>query len=176
MPIFARTKMILQDNCWDPQPVLNWEYRGPNPQLAYSKIREMFRTIFSVSEPERVQEKDFIWDRKGKREDFAVSWEVSKDFDRFSYAFFRINMKGYAEETGNGKEGTLTVELDAFLRTEYPQDTIWERSIFYEMARVFWHKVLYQEKRLEYMDVCRSIMARFFNELKGFFNLLPRAI
>ncbi len=176
MPIFARTKLIMQDNCWDPQPVLKWEYRGPNPHLAYTKIREMFRTIFNVSETERVQEKDFVWDRKGKREDFFVSWEISKDLDRFSYAYFRINMKGFAEETDSGKEGKLSIELDGYLRTEYPQDTFWERSIFYEIARVFWHKVLYQEKRLEYADVCRSLMGKFLNELKGFFNLLPRAI
>lgn len=178
MPIFARTKMILQDDCWNvaAQPVLKLEYSGPNPHLAYQKIREMFSTVLNVREEERVQEKEFNWDRKGKREDFSVSWDVAKDLDRFSYIYMRIHMKGFAEEKEEWKEGKLTVQIEGFLRTEYPQDTIWERSIFYEIARVFWHKVVYHEKRLEYMDVCRTLMGRFINELKSFFNLLPKMV
>lgn len=176
MPIFARTKMVLQDNCWDvTAPIMDLRYTGPDPQLAYSKIRELFWTVFQVKEGERVQERDFSWDRKGKRETFNVAWEVSKDMDKFSYLYIRIKMNGFAEEVENGrKEGNLFVRVDGALRTEYPQDNVWERNIFYEMSRVFWHRVFYATKRQEYQDVCRSLMMNFRNELKAFFNLLPK--
>lgn len=176
MPVFARTKLILQEDCWDvTTPVMNLKYTGPDPQLAYSKMREMFWTIFGVKESERVQEKDYSWDKQGKKETFKAEWDITKDMDKFSYLYFRIKMSGFAEEVGDGrKEGNLSVTIDAKLRTEYPQDTIWERNIFYEIMRVFWHRIFYSEKRNEYQDVCRSIMMSCKNELKSFFNLLPR--
>lgn len=175
MPLLARTKMIIQDDCWNVAgPEMKLHYSGLNPQLAYSKIREMFWTVFGVKEGERVQEKEFKWDRKEKKEIFNVQWDVSKDMDKFSYAYFRIRMNGFAEEAEVGKVGELDVNIDGFLRTEYAQDEIWERTIFYEMGRVFWHKIFYREKRLEYQDVCRSLMMAFRNELKAFFNLLPK--
>jgi len=175
MPIFARTKMVIQDDCWNVAgPEMKLHYSGLNPHLAYQKIREMFWTVFGVKEAERVQEKEYVWDKKGKKETFKVAWEITKDMDKFSYLYIRVKMNGFAEETEGGKIGELDVEIDGFLRTEYPQDTIWERNIFYEMARVFWHRVFYQEKRWEYLDVCRSLMMKFRNELKSFFNLLPK--
>ncbi len=175
MPIFARTKLIIQDDCWDISgPEMKWSYSGPNPHLAYKKIKDMFFTVWNVKEHERVQEKEFVWDREGKKEKFSVSWELSKDMDRFTYIYARISINGEAIETENGKEGKLNVNIDGVLRTEYPQDTLWERSIFYEMARVFWHKVLYQEQRRLYQDNCRRLMKIFLEELKAFFNLLPK--
>jgi hypothetical protein len=178
MPMFARTKMVLQDDCWDiaAQPILTLNYSGPNPHLAYQKIRELFRTVLNVNEAERVQEKEFKWDRKGNKEEFSVSWDVAKDLDRFSYIFFRITMSGSAEEKEGGREGKLSVSIEGYLRTEYPQDTLWERSIFYEIARMFWHRVIYYDKRREYMDICRKLMSTFVNELKSFFNIMPKLV
>ena len=175
MPIFARTKLILQEECFDfAGPELVLEYKGVDPQLAYSKIRECFSTVFGVKEAERVQEKEYTWNRVGKKETFKVSWHVTKDMDRFSYLYYKIKMSGFAEQTKNGKEGEVRIEIASFLRTEYPQDNIWERSIFYEIARVFWHKVFYQEKRDEYQDICRTIANNFKDEIRSFFNLMPR--
>ncbi len=175
MPIFARTKMVLQEECFNfAGPELVLEYRGPDPQLAYSKIRESFLTIFGVKETERVQEKEYTWNRSGKKETFKVSWHITKDMDRFSYLYYKIKMSGFAEQTKNGKEGELKLQVVSYLRTEYPQDNVLERSIFYEIARVFWHKVFYQEKRWEYMDVCRTLANNFKNEIRSLFNLMQR--
>lgn len=175
MPVFARTKLILQENCFDfTIPEMYFKYKGKDPQLAYNKIRELFWTVFGVKETERVQEVGYNWDKNGKRENFSVDWHVTKDMDRHSYLYFKIRMKGFAEEGKDSKEGEVNVDIVAHSRTEYPQDNIWERSIFYEIARTFWHKVFYQEKRDKYMDICREISTKFRNELKSFFNLIPR--
>lgn len=172
MPIFGRTKMILHDDCFNfAAPDIAFKYKGPDPQLAYEKIRECFTTVFGVLESERVQEKDYIWNREGKKESFKVSWSIVKDLDKFSYLYYVVKMSGYSEETPDGKFGEVTVEIASFLRTEYVQDNVWERSIFYEMLRVFWHKVFYQEKTMEYLDLCKSIANKFKDELRAFFAL-----
>ncbi|NCO96687.1 MAG: hypothetical protein COY38_03500 [Candidatus Aenigmarchaeota archaeon CG_4_10_14_0_8_um_filter_37_24] len=179
MPIFARTKLIIHDDCFEPSafsgPDMSFKYKGKDPHLAYNKIREMFWTVFGVRETERVQEKNYTWDKKGNRETFSVAWYINKDMDRLSYLLFNVKMKGFIETTENGKEGELNVEIAGVMRTEYPQDNMWERTIFYEMARVFWHKVFYNDKREKYMEICREISTNFTKELKSFFNLLPKS-
>ncbi len=176
MPIFARTKLIIQEDCFNfAGPEMYLKYKGKDPHLAYNKIRELFWTVFGVKETERVQERDYTWDKEGKKETFSVAWHITKDMDRLSYLYFKVNMKGFAEEAKDDKEGEVNVEIVGVLRTEYPQDNIWERTIFYEIARTFWHKVFYQDRRDKYMDVCREISTRFRNELKAFFNLIPKS-
>ena len=86
MPLFARSKLIIHDDCFEGAafsgPELFLKYKGKDPQLAYSKIRELFWTVFGVKETERVQEKEYNWDRVGKRETFSVRWQVVKDMDK----------------------------------------------------------------------------------------------
>jgi hypothetical protein len=177
MPTFARAKFLIHDDCFNTSvPVLKINYSGPNPQFAYTKIREMFTTIVGVNVLDRVQETDYSWDRKENTESFRVSWEVVKEMDKFSYLDIRIGMKGFAENKDGVKEGKVAIEMNGVMRTEYPQDTIWERSIFYEMLRIFWHKVFYREKRYEYQEHCREILSRLTQDLKAFFNLIPERV
>lgn len=177
MPTFARAKFVLHDDCFNTSiPVLKVNYSGPNPQFAYTKIREMFTTIIGVNVLDRVQETDYSWDRKGETESFRVGWEVVKEMDKFTYIVLRIGMKGFVDVKNGVKEGKVAIELNGFMRTEYPQDSVWERSIFYEMLRVFWHKVFYREKRYDYQEHCRELLSRMSQELKAFFNLIPERV
>jgi hypothetical protein len=177
MPTFARAKFVLHDDCFNTSiPILKVNYAGPNPQLAYTKIREMFTTIIGVNVMDRVQETDYSWDRKEGSESFKVGWEIVKEMDKFTYIVIRIGMKGFAETKDGSKDGKVSIELNGFMRTEYPQDTVWERSIFYEMLRVFWHKVFYREKRYDYQEHCRELLSKMSHELKSFFNLIPKRL
>ena len=177
MPVFSRTKLLLHDDCFDQgTPDLTLNYSGPNPQKAYAKVKEMFTTVFALKGNERIQEIDYSWNRDGDKETFNVKWQLVKDMDHFSYLVFNIKLKGQATHGKKGPEGKATITIDGAIRTEYPQDTVWERSIFYEIGRVFWHKVFYHEKRADYQNECRDIMSLFINELKSFFNLLPERI
>jgi len=124
---------------------------------------------------ENVQEKAFNWDRNGKTERFSASIEVVKDFDKFSYMDLDIKLSGSVKPSEEfGKEGTVTIVLEGIVRTEYPQDTMWERSFIYEIFRSFYHKVFYQEKRKRWVSQCRDWMLYIQNEMKAFFNLLPK--
>ncbi|MEM5829825.1 MAG: hypothetical protein QW040_03825 [Candidatus Aenigmatarchaeota archaeon] len=176
MPVFARTKLVIHDDCLTPQASFaTIEYKGPNPQELYKKIRELLVTIWKV-DPGDVQEREFSWDRSAAAEKFKVRFEVVKDLDTFSFFFIRINLSGEAKHSREfGREGSAKIELDVCLRTEYPQDTIWQRSLIYEMFRMLWHKAIYQSMRQRYLQECRELSERFAEEIKSFLNTLPKS-
>ena len=180
MPIFARAKLVIHDDCLAPapgspfpgKPQLILSYKGPNPQRIYPEIKRLISTAFKIDEKD-IQEKQFSWDRSSTEEKFSVELEGVKDIDRFSYIVVTVKIKGRAKPSKEfGKEGEVNVTFDAILRTEYPQDTLWQRSLFYELFRMLFHKLIYREKRRLYLDECKNMCLRFQAEIKNFFNLL----
>ena len=71
-----------------------------------------------------------------------------------------------------GKEGKANVRIEGMLRTEYPQDTVWQKSVFYEMFRVFYHKVIYEDTRKQFKIKCRDLIGSLNEEIKSFLNIL----
>lgn len=175
MPIFASKKLLLEDRCLTYRPKLEFSYSGPNPDKAYPKLIDILTTSMGIPR-ENIQEKGFKWDRSKPEEKFSVSFEVIKDIDKFSYMYIEISMKGNVSPSKEfGKEGNISMSLEGMIRTEYPQDTLWEQSFFYEMFRTFYHKIFYKEKRYQYIVECRDAMLMLQNEMKEFFNLLTKA-
>jgi len=176
MPIFARTKMLIHDDCLVPAaPFATIEYRGPNPQNLYKKIRELLTTVWRV-DPGDIQEREFTWDRSAASEKFKVKFEAVKDLDTFSFFYITLSLSGEAKHSREfGREGYARIDFEPRLRTEYPQDTIWQRSLFYEMLRMLWHRLIYQSTRMRYLQECRELAERFHEEIKSFLNLLPKS-
>lgn len=181
MPIFARTKLIIHEDCLEvsgsPLPgkkFMTLEYSGPNPQAAYYQAKKLLAQITKVPENEII-ERDFTWRREGEEENFSVTFDVIKDMDRFSFIQISISMKGKIKPSKEfGKEGSLSINIEGVLRTEYPQDTLWQRSLIYEMFRTFYHKFIYEEARKKYKQECVDIMNQVYSSLKEFLNVLPR--
>lgn len=175
MPIFARRKIVIEQYCMGPpgSPYITLKYNGPNPQNIYEQMKKLFNIIFKLEEGE-LEEKDFSWDRSGAKEEFSVKFELVKDLDKHSYFRILMSLKGEAKPSKEfGKEGSASIFIDARVVTEYPQDTIWQRSLFYELFRSFYHKVIYEDTREAYRRECREAINRFNHELKSFLNLLP---
>jgi hypothetical protein len=174
MPVFARSKLVMEEYCLTLRPRLDFTYTGPNPQKAYQKLMDILITNIAVPR-ENIQEKDFRWDRGGEVENFSAALEVIKDYDAFSYMQMTISVKGTLKPSKEfGKEGNVSITIEGIVRTEYPQDTPWERSFIYEIFRRFYDVVLYKEQRKRFTDLCRDQMLTVQNELKSFFNLLPK--
>lgn len=174
MVIFARTKLTIEEDCMLPTPKLWLTYSGPNPQKVYPKIMEILKSVLKIK-PENIQEKKYNWDRSGVPEKFSGEIEAFKDIDRFSYILMWIDFNGSVRPSKEfGKEGDVRVVLDGVLRTDYPQDTVWERSLLYEIFRSFWHKIFYEEKRTMYKEMCRDSMLTLQTEIKNFLNILPK--
>ena|SRR3990172_8461775 len=158
--VYARAKLVLHDDLLRPSPVVTVHYTGKSPEKFYREIPNLIHTFFRVS-GHVVQEKKFEWHR-GENEKFSVAWEVDKDLDRFTYLWIEIKLEGNVSKS----EGQANISVEGAIRTEYPQDTIWQKSLFYEMLRTFWHSTFYQPKRHEYIREGRRMMSNFVNALK----------
>ncbi|MBI4010121.1 MAG: hypothetical protein HY361_02925 [Candidatus Aenigmarchaeota archaeon] len=176
MPVFARTKLYMEEYCLTHyRPRVELTFTGPNPQNIYPKIMDILTRNVIVPR-ENIQEKGFRWDRSGATETFSAAIEAVKDFDKFSYMYFTIDITGNIKPSKEfGKEGNVTIIIEGRVVTEYPQDTVWERSFLYEVFRMFYHRVLYQDARYKYLHNCREWMIVMQNEIKSFFNILQKA-
>ena len=88
--------------------------------------------------------------------------------DLFSYFFVSFKMSGQGDSTS----GSLSLNIKPLLRSEYPQDTVWQRSLFYEMMRTFWHRMFYHKKREEYAEECRHSTVMFQKKFNEYFRRL----
>ncbi len=175
MPIFAKNKITIEEDCLLPSPKIWMSYSGPNPHKAYGKITEILKNNLKFKN-ENIQEREFKWDRSNVVEKFSGSIEAFKDFDKFTYIMAFIDFSGNVKPSKEfGKVGDLKVEIDGYIRTDYPQDTVWERSLFYEVIRSFWHKFFYQKERYAFKERCRNILLVVQKELKTYFDILPKS-
>jgi len=158
--VWARTKLMIHDDLFRPRPKITIKYTGPHPEKFYQEIPLLLTSMLRVHE-HTIIEKKFEWN-KGETERFDVKWEVNKDLDKFSYYWVDVSLKGSVSKG----HGTAEIEINAALRTEYPQDTYWERGLFYEIMRMFWHSTFYHSKRQVYMLEGRRILTSFADELK----------
>ncbi len=173
MPIFSRTKMLIEDDCIR-QKIILLDYHGPNPQNIYKQIRILLKSIFKVNERE-IEEKIFDWDRTSPNEKFKIHFIVEKDVDPHSYYHIEVTLTGDSRPSKEfGKEGNANVQIESMLRIEYPQDNFWQRSVFYEFFRVIFHNVIYKSERYKLLDECKELTMRFYTELKNYLNILPK--
>lgn len=159
--VWARTKLMIHDDLLRPLPRMIIRFTGPNPEKFYKEIYNLVVMSFRIPE-HSIQEKEFTWS-KGEPERFSISWEVNKDLDKFSYYWISIRLSG---EVSKG-QGRADIEVEGALRTEYPQDTLWQKSLLYEFLRMTWHNVFYASQRDEYMREGRRLLSLFLDQLKA---------
>jgi len=158
--VWARTKLMIHDDLLRPVPKMIVCYEGPNPEKFYKEIYNLILLTFRVSE-HSVQEKEFHW-FKGTPEKFKIKWEVNKDLDKFSYYWIEIALSGEVSKA----HGKVDISVEGALRTEYPQDTFWQKSLLYEFLRMIWHSTFYASKRDEFLREGRLLLSSFVNELR----------
>jgi hypothetical protein len=158
--VWARAKLMIEDDLLSPLPVVKIKFSGQNPERFYKEMYNLMMLSFRVQE-HSIQEKEFQWS-KGETEKFNIRWEVNKDLDKFSYYFVDVRLVGEMAKN-NGK---AEIEVEGVLRTEYSQDTFWQRSLLYEILRMFWHTTFYGSKRDEYLRDGRRLMSIFCDQVK----------
>lgn len=165
--VWSRTKLLIWDYIFEPVKDIKVSYSGPHPERMYKKINELVRIVFNVPDA-YVQEGSYSWSKDGDTERFEVNWEVNKLLDVHSYITIEMSLKGYSK-AGAGK---AAIKLKPRLITEYPQDTVWQQSILYEMLRRLWHKMFYHHKRMEYLNYGKEIITNFESSLKHYMEIL----
>ena len=158
--VWARTKLMIHDDLLRPVPKMIMNFESREPKKFYKEIYNLLVTNFRVQE-HSVQEKEFHW-AKGNPEKFKIKWELDKDLDKFSYYWIEVSLEGEASKSG----GKVKVEIEGALRTEYPQDTMWQKSLLYEFLRMLWHSTFYSSKRDDYLREGRYLLSSFINELR----------
>lgn len=158
--VWAKTKLVIHDDLLKPRNRFVMEFSGLKPDKFYHAVPKIFMSVFRVDE-HHLQEKKISWTH-GENEKFKITWEGTKELDSFSYLLFNIELSG-SQSKGKGE---ANIVIEGYLRTEYPQDSAWEKNIFYEMLRIFWHKSFYVTQRNRYMEDGRREMAAFVEEIK----------
>jgi hypothetical protein len=158
--VWARTKLMIHDDLLRPRPRITIRCEGPHPEKFYKEIYRLLMIAFRVSE-DSVQEKAFEC-KKGEPEKCSAKWEVNKDLDKFSYYWIQVSLDG---SVSNGV-GKVDITVEGALRTEYPQDSFWQRSLPFEFLRRIWHTTFYTPKRDDFLREGRRIMSTFVDMLK----------
>ena len=172
MPVLARMKLMVEEEIYPPKgtakgsPRSIHSYVGPNPAKLYPKTRELFKGIFNATDSD-LHEEIYDWG-KGEKETFHVRFYLHRDIDKFTYYMIRVDVKG----EGTEKSGKGSVTIRPLLRTEYPQDTLWQRSLFYEFLRTFWHRLFYHKRREEYNEECMHLTVMLQRQLHELFREL----
>ncbi len=165
--VFARTKLLIWDYVFEPVKDIRISYIGPYPEKFYKKINEMIRTVFNVPDA-YVQEKSYNVEKGKDTERFEIDWEVNKILDVFSYITVEITLRGFS----TAGEGKADIRIRPRLITEYPQDTVWQQSLIYEIFRRFWHKRFYHRKRMEYLNLSKELIVTFEKSVKNYIDEL----
>ena len=172
MPMLARMKLMIEEELYPPRgtakgsPRSILTYVGPNAAKIYPRTREIIKGVFNATDAD-IHEEIYDWG-KDEKEKFRVRFMFHRDLDKFTYYFIIFTISGESGEKG----GKCSVTMRPLLRTEYPQDTLWERTIFYEMIRVFWHRIFYHNSRREYIWEGRNLMNMVQDQLHEYFKEL----
>lgn len=170
MPIAARTKLVIEEPCLR-APSVTFSYTGPNPQDIYKKIKKLIPSIFKVDEHD-IEEREFMWDRGAAEEKFRAVLNFIKEFDPYSYMEVEVSLNGSAKPSKEfGKEGSASIEVLAKFRIEYPQETLWQRSIFYDFYRSLIRRTKKNERE-RCKQTCAELVRTFCDELRSFLNIL----
>jgi len=165
--VWARTKLLIWDYIFEPVREVKISYAGKHPERLYKKINELLRIVFNVPEG-YIQEKNYRWEKLKDTERFEIAWEMNKILDLYSFITVDVDLRGFSTEG----EGRASIKIKPRLITEYPQDTIWQQNILYEMLRRFWHRIFYHRKRMEYLDLGKELVVNFENSIKHFMDTL----
>ncbi len=161
--VWARTRLTIWEDLFPPVKKIYFRFEGKHPEKFYTKVGELLKRIFAVPDA-YIQEKDYNWKKMENGHKFKINWLLTKPFDRWSYLNMDIDLKGYSEN-GYGK---VSVVFEPRVVTEFPQDYVWQQTVFYEVLRKLWDSLFYKRTRERLYDESRELCMRFQAELKHF--------
>ncbi len=153
--------MVIRDYIFEPRRDLYLFWAGRFPPSIYLDIHQLIRDIFGVPDS-HILEMVFDWDAKPDGAKFKIGWRVIKEFDIYSYLRLDINVVGNVE----GERGKFSMTLKPRFFTEYPQDTIFQQTVLYEILRRAWHVLYYERKIQEYKEESRIMVMQFHKKVK----------
>ncbi len=152
---------MIHDDLLRPYPDIALKFSGKNPEKFYKEVPKLLAAIFRVHTGQ-LQEKRVILG-KGETDKFKFVWELDKDLDKYSYYYIELEVSGSVSKG----VGNADIVIKPALRTEYPQDTFWEKSLLYEFVRMLWHSMFYNAQREEWIRDGRRMIAQLVEDIKA---------
>lgn len=146
-------RWVLEDDCLTPDRQLRIDFKGPNPFRIYGAIPQFLRAIFDVRGKD-VWEREFRWDITADPRDFFFRFVVRKGYDNFSRIYAEVIVQGKQPSDPN-KEGEAVIFIRGILRTESPENTIFQKNNLYKSLRWLYFRTLYNDVRRNYLEECR---------------------
>jgi hypothetical protein len=141
---------------------LEYSYEGKNPEKLIAFLPKLVKFIFG---PTTWQQKEVKVTEGG----YSATWYLFRDLDGFTYFRVDVDLKiKYKDGKGSAK-----IKLgEPVMITEYTVDSVWQKSFFYEIFRMFWHNTFYDKKLRAHMDWGRKQVSCFEEKLFAYFDEL----
>jgi hypothetical protein len=162
---------ILEDDCLTPNRTLRIDYKGLQPFKFYSQIVMLLREILEIRTM-HVWQREFRWDYTGDPIKFFYRVVCQKNYDAWTKAMFELTFQG-THPTDPKKEGELVVFITSKLRTEMPQNTIWQRSNLYKSLRWIYFRTFYNNARRILLGKCIHATERIVDSLRDVLGIKP---
>jgi len=156
-------KIEISDDCLAPARYVYMDYTGKNPYGVAKKISESLEKFFHISGA-GVAETYFMWDNSGDPQTFHIKWWVKKTLSGYSTLWLYIIVKGdRAKETN---EGMFNMRINAIIKTQFKGFSLFLKPIWYIYSLFF-----YNNRRREYINLCKNFALSFRNEMREHYNL-----
>lgn len=147
----------------------------PDPQDAYNELIDILimRNTFPRG---LINEEVYEHEQDGDTHVIHSEVEAEKPFDQYSSVIIEFELD--IEMTPvRGEEfdyvGDIDLLIEGNVRTEYPQETTFQKSIIGHAFRVFYEKFLYGDVQEIYMQKCNKYVRRLRDGIKSYFDMLP---
>ena len=164
-------KYVLEDDCLTPDRRLRIDYRGPDPFRFYSQIVMLLRDILEIRTM-HVWQREFRWDFSADPVKFFYRVISQKKYDAWTNAYIELTFQG-TQPNDSSKDGDLVIFITPKLRTEMPQDTVWQRSQIYKGLRWFYFRTFYSNARRILLGKCIHATERINEKLRSIYNMIP---
>ncbi|MBS3052766.1 MAG: hypothetical protein J4428_05345 [Candidatus Aenigmarchaeota archaeon] len=167
-------KIVMQDDCLAPDLQITLNFKGPNPIIAYQKLKRAMRDVWEV-EAKDYWEREFRWDTSGDPREFLVKAYVVKMLDRFSRVIIEIYVHGH-QPSDPSKSGDVEVRIGGYLKTEFGGKGIIDdaRNPLYKGLLWMYNKYFYWGQRRYYLhEWCYKKLHKFRDIYQKILNISP---
>lgn len=147
----------------------------PDPQNAYNELIDIL--IMRNNFPRGlINEELYEHEQDGDTHIIHSEVEAIKPFDAFSQVVIEFELDIEMTPVRNEEfdyVGDIDLIIEGVVRTEYPQDTTFQKSIISHAFRVFYEKLLYSDVQEIYIQKCNKYVRRLRDGIKSYFDMVP---
>lgn len=140
---------------------LTFSYNGPNISFIAKNLKKIISSALEIRE-EDVKESSFNLSR-GEKEKMSAEYKINKKLD--PYCYYRFEIKSFYEADINDT-GKFELSIKGSLYFELPQETFFQRSVFFHFFFSLYWNLYYSNIVGKYIEEGRNCLTKLINLLK----------